>query len=420
MSTSDAPARLWPHVWRFHFFAGVLVGPFLAVLCLTGILYALAPQIDDVVYHRQLYVDHVGATPLPLARQVEAAAATDPHATVRTIAPAPAPDRTTAVTLSDGATVYVDPSTAVVRGTLTTENGRPPLQAWLRHLHGDLHLGDAGRIYSELAASWLPFLATGGVILWLVRRRRRRTPAPGARARTRAWHAAVGLGLLAGIAFISVTGLTWSHFAGDRFQAVVDALHGRTPQLAASVGPSPAGSSRIGPDQALATARAQGMVAPLELTPPQGPAGTWRVAETGESWPIHKDAIAIDPHAGGVVARLDFAQFPLRAKLTSLGIDAHQGTLFGLANQAALIAFALGLLFVIGAGYRMWWLRRPRGALLGRPPGGIPWQRVPRPALVAAAAAVVATGAVLPVFALSLLVFVALDSLGSVTAGRTT
>jgi hypothetical protein len=61
-----------------------------------------------------------------------------------------------------------------VRGALTTTNGRPPLQQWLRDLHGNLRLGTPGRLYSEVVASWLPVLIIGGLILWIGRRRKRK------------------------------------------------------------------------------------------------------------------------------------------------------------------------------------------------------------------------------------------------------
>jgi uncharacterized iron-regulated membrane protein len=46
-------------------------------------------------------------------------------------------------------TVYLDPYTTQVRGALTTTDGRPPPQQWLRDLHGNLHLATPGRLYSR-------------------------------------------------------------------------------------------------------------------------------------------------------------------------------------------------------------------------------------------------------------------------------
>jgi uncharacterized iron-regulated membrane protein len=412
---------VWPLAWRVHFFAGILVAPLLAVLCVTGIAYAFAPELDALVYHRELASASPSSAPLSLDAQVEAAARAVPRGTVVSVDPASSPGATTAVNLdlpgrSDPAsdtyrTVYVDPGTATVQGVLTTVSGRPPLQQWLREFHGTLRLGTVGGVYSELAASWLPFLATGGLILWFARRRSRSRRGPRRRprrGRLAGWHALTGIALLAGIAFISVTGLTWSQYAGARFQALVDALHGRTPHLAANT--LPYAGSGVGLDRAVGIARRQGLVGPLQVTVPHG-SGAYLVGEISQSWPIRQDSVAIDPASGRVIGRLDFAGYPLPAKLTALGIDAHSGTLFGLANQIGLSVFALGLLAVIGLGYRMWWLRRPRGALFARPPAPGSWRRLPSAALIGGGAVLLALCWALPLLGVSLIAFLVADGL---------
>ena len=83
------------------------------------------------------------------------------------------------------------------------------------------------------------------------------------------------------------------------------------------------------------------------------------VTEVDRSWPTQVDAVAIAPQSFAVVDQVRFDTFPLIAKLTCWGIDAHMGILFGLPNQLLLAAFGLGLCLMIVLGYRMWWSRRP-------------------------------------------------------------
>ncbi|MFI6270039.1 PepSY-associated TM helix domain-containing protein [Micromonospora zamorensis] len=110
-----------------------------------------------------------------------------------------------------------------------------------------------------------------------------------------------------------------------------------------------------------------------------------------------------------VTARSDFADWPLLAKLSGLGTQAHMGLIFGLVNQILLAALALGLLCVIVWGYRMWWQRRPtrtdRRALAGTPParGGV--RGLPLWALLVGVPVTVAIGWALPLFGLTLLAF---------------
>ena len=88
------------------------------------------------------------------------------------------------------------------------------------------------------------------------------------------------------------------------------------------------------------------------------------------------------------------------------------GLLFGLTNQSALAALAIGLITMILLGYRMWWLRRPtRGsdAWFGRPPARGAWRRLPGRFLAPAVLLVAALGYLLPLFGVPLLVFLAVD-----------
>ena len=76
------------------------------------------------------------------------------------------------------------------------------------------------------------------------------------------------------------------------------------------------------------------------------------------SWPTQVDAVSVDPTSLRIVDHVRFADFPLLAKLTRWGVDAHMGILFGLWNQVILAVFGTGLCVMIAWGYRLWWLRR--------------------------------------------------------------
>lgn len=54
---SDSPPALsgaYRAVWRWHFYAGLLVLPFLMLMALTGGLYLFKAEIDDAVYRLSL------------------------------------------------------------------------------------------------------------------------------------------------------------------------------------------------------------------------------------------------------------------------------------------------------------------------------------------------------------------------------
>ncbi len=432
---------------RLHFYIGLFVGPFIFVAALTGTLYVLTPQIEERLYTHQLHVD-VPGTAQPLAAQIAAAQsvlAEQPSAQWLAIRPAPTPRDTSRVLfrLPDSApseylAVFVNPSTLAIQGQLMVygTSGILPLRTWLDRLHQGLFLGSVGRLYSELAASWLWVAALGGVYLWWRTRRpsrvvtRRKLPPT---TRLRAVHSTLGLTLLIGMLFFSATGLTWSQWAGNNIGVGRNALGWQTPSLNTALIPhsvttaqdahaehySEAMAHHHAPsvvvdnvDNVLAIARQAGISAnKLEIRPAKNANNAWTVTEIERRWPTQADMVAINPDSGVVVDYVRFADYPVAAKLTRWGIDAHMGVLFGLPNQLILAAFGLGLCALIAWGYRLWWLRRQR-------PGGQPHPaNTPFAAFTALPIAVrilvgciaLLLGGCLPVMGASLLVFLLID-----------
>ncbi len=442
---------LRPLLLRLHFYAGILAAPFVLVAAVTGLLYTLAPQLDAVAYRGQLQVGRVGEQPVALDRQIAAARAAAPAdaAFGSVLLPVDA-DHTTRVVFTDPTltddrerTVFVDPYTGAVQGSLVTWFDYTPLMTWLDDLHRNLHLGDLGRHYSELAASWLGVLAVSGLVLWLATRRRRkrallvpRTSGNG-RGRLLSWHAAVGTWALVGLLFLSVTGLTWSRFAGDHFTAALTALRATAPELDTALRPpdpddpdpddpgtdvsqsagqsapavavsGPVSGSGEQAERVVGIARAAGLDGPLKVTAPTGPATAWSVEQVDDLWPVRKGRAAVDPEAGVVTARADWTDRPLLSQLSSLGVLAHMGILFGWVSQLAL---AVGVICLVVWRYRMWWLRRPT-RLAGRGPLSPP-AAVRRPsvgAVAALGAVAIAAGLAMPLLGVSLLVFLVVDA----------
>jgi len=452
-------SRLWaalhPILLRLHFYAGILVGPFLLVAATTGLLYTLAPTIERVMYGDLLVVEDVGATAAPLSEQVGSARQAHPEGTVSVVEVAGDPETTTRVTLAvdglpEGAarTVFVDPYTAEVAGSELTYGPWLPAREWIETLHSSLHLGAVGTYYSELAASWLWVVVLGGLAMWIARAVRKKRTArallvpekvrPG-RRRTLSWHGVVGILAATGLIVLSITGLTWSEHAGARIGDLRAAVTPAAPALDTSLAGEPAAGGghdhdAVGaglPDDHLAhgaswdgmtaAAQAEGLVAPYDVTPPTGTDQAWTVTEATVSWPMDNDSIAVDGHSGAVVDRVDFEDKPLLSKLTTWGIYFHLGSLFGPVNLVFLGATAIGLIVLVVLGYRMWWQRRPTRQA-GRGPGPLvrrgalrrsPWW------LTAVLFAVAGLAAwYVPLFGVTLLGFLVVDVLLGLRARR--
>lgn len=464
-AADSSPPPSWvPLLKRLHFYAGILIAPFLLVATITGGLYAVAPTVEKFVYTDLLTTDSSGS-PAPLADQVRAAQQRFPDLTVSAVRPPASAGETTRVLFTDNTlgtserrAVFVDPvSTEVVGDSVSYGSAAAlPLRTWLSGLHRNLHLGEPGRLYSELAASWLWVVALGGLALWVARyritRRNNRDRArlltvdrsAGGRSRNLNWHGALGIWIAVGLVMLSATGLTWSRYAGENVAQLRTSLNWTTPSLNTDLTKAPTAPSGGGHghghstpttgtdsavtaqnverlDAVLAAARGAGVVDAVEVSIPPSEHTAFTVTEVRRAWQVSPNSAAVDGATGAVTEVSWFADWPLAAKLTTWGIALHMGLLFGLTSQLALAALAVALVVVIVRGYVMWWQRRPRnrsrrgerrggGYRVGRPPVRGAWRRVPVGAGVVGVVAVGVAGWFLPLLGIPLLVFLVFDS----------
>ncbi|WP_081949038.1 PepSY-associated TM helix domain-containing protein [Litchfieldella xinjiangensis] len=430
--------RLLAFVSRLHFYIGLFVGPFLLVAALSGIVYVFAPQVESWLYHDALTSESQGV-PQPLARQVEVAQdALGEAALPAAVRPAPHSGDTTRVMFaapelgpSEHRALFVDPVTLEIKGDMTVygTSGALPLRATIGQFHRSMLLGDVGRLYSELAASWLWIAALGGVALWLQRRRALRQVR--GRQAMRRRHSTLGVIALVGLVFFSATGLTWSKWAGNNIAELRHAWGWATPGVSTHLAGEPSHGAGAHAehgaahapmantaltlfdfDRALQAARAAGIDATLlQIDPPAAADRAWRVSEIDRRWPTQVDQVALHPQSMAALDATDFTTFPLAAKLTRWGVDLHMGVLFGVPNQLVLAAFAAGLAVLVCWGYVMGW-RRVRATSAGGPQTLtetvvlLPWS-----VRLAVLGVAIALGLALPVMGASLLLFAAIDML---------
>ena len=386
--TTCTPRAAWGNLLRrLHFYVGLFVGPFIFFAALTGTLYVATPQLENALYRHALHTNSVGELQ-PLAEQIAVAEKTvGSDLRLHAVRPGLAEGETTRVMFADPSlgpsehlAIFVDPISLAVLGDMTVygTSGILPLRQTIDYLHTSLMLGDVGRLYSELAASWMWVAALGGIALWFYTRPKRRIN--NSFQNRRRVHVALGWTLLGGMLLFSATGLTWSQWAGGNVDKLRAEMNWLTPQVNTMLSGTPMvmdehaehrghHGGMIVPEMAmdltqfdgvLSAARKAGIDAnKLEIRPASTSDRAWTVTEIDRSWPTQVDAVAVAPNTMQVIDRTRFEDFPLMAKLTRWGVDFHMGILFGLVNQLLLVAFGLALCVLVIWGYRMWWMRRP-------------------------------------------------------------
>ncbi|TDA43163.1 PepSY-associated TM helix domain-containing protein [Burkholderia pyrrocinia] len=414
-------------LWRWHFYAGLFVMPFLVILAITGTLYCFQPQIEPLLYPHRLLVEP-RATPRldPDALLARARTAMPAGATPVSVQVSTAPDRSAEYVfrLRDGSreSVYVNPYDGSVLGTLSVERRFMQVD---RMLHRKLLLGKTGELLMELAACWTFVMIGTGIALWWPRGAARvgRALRPDLSLRGRPlWksiHATAGIWLAAGTVAFILTGLPWSGSWGKNFKALAatvnlgapegawggaavrstrpgaaaeparaqadapsghhhesgESMPGRVmddlalPQTPWAVGNVPIPHSPSAPTPApLPLARAIAIVAGLGVTSGYTlalPSGADGVF-TASYFPADPKAertIYIDQYSGAVLKDIRYDDYGAVSKAVSYGTSLHMGRYFGLANQIICAVLSLGLAAMAVTGAVMWWKRRPVGKL---------------------------------------------------------
>lgn len=380
--------RWYNAVWRWHFYAGLLCMPFVLWLAATGTIYLWKPQIEALLDRPYDQIAASGPR-ASAAAQVAAALAAVPGATPQYYQLPETPRQAVRVVVAKGGEdfrVYVDPYSLRVLAAVR-EADRP--MRVIADLHGKLRAGNIGSYLVEIAACWTVTMLLTGLYLGWPRRARGLAGVlyprlrSGKRLLWRDLHAVAGIWVAVLALFLITTGLPWAKFWGSYFQNIrqvtgtldgpQDWPTGRT-ATAAMLGDHAAHEGmatahRIAPgaefDRVVQAAYPLGVAAPVLIAPPTAPGAPWTVRSDSPNRPL-RTQITIDGATGALQSRRDFGERHWLDRVVGYGIAAHEGALFGIANQilGTLTALLLALLTVSGT--VMWWRRRPHG-LLGAP-----------------------------------------------------
>lgn len=419
--TDSNRVPLYRTIWRWHFYAGLFVIPFILILSATGAAYLFKPQLDR--WQERAWRDLPTAGAVSADAQVSAALAAFSGASFHYYRIPGAP--------GDAAVVHVGLRAGGMRDVAVSPQGRvigsvdpdQRISAWLSRIHGTLLIGRTGRIIVELAASWAIVMILTGLYLWWPRGRGAAGVvwprlSLGGRAALRDLHAVTGF-WVSGLALVLLlTALPWTDVWASGFRAVraemgwvsgvQDWKGGADPHAAhdlhAMAAATPAGPPpRARLEYIVLRSRAEQMPAPAIIQPPGAPnafgppnGNVWTLTTLTQNRPLVRK-VSYDPETSIEVARSGFADKHAIDRAVGYGIAWHEGQLFGLANQLIGVATALALFTLAISGFLMWCRRRP-GDTLGAPPAARD------PAKLRGVAALVLTlAALLPMLAASLI-----------------
>lgn len=385
--TAAHATRLYRRFWRWHFYAAFLVIPFVLLQSITGTLYLWHDEWADWA-HPELRFVEPQAQHASLDAQLAAALEAQPHGRPTTLIVPEDPRRTTQLMFGghhgEGDAlpfpVFVDPYSARVLGALPGWQWMP---GWSRKIHGGWPLGDAGSWLLELGACWAVVMLLTGLYLWWPRQRSiwaalwPRTGS-GWRVLMRDLHASVAV-LFSGLILVFLlSALPWTSFWGNQVLKPVQNLLGQSSPFGATLRakstPPPAGGQAMSLDEAVRLARAQGVAGDLEIKLDAKPGAALNLRNRMPR-ASQEVALAFDRGSHALVAATRWADYPAIPRAVATGVDLHEGSFFGRANQWFNTLVSLALVWMSLTGLASWWLRRPRGGLAAPRRIEIRWPR---------------------------------------------
>ena len=459
MTDSNQNVRIYQRVWRWHFFAGLLVVPFAIILSLSGAIYLFKPQITHYfesgiaerskasAAERELSLLHSEI----LARFLDQAGK----------------NKWMSYTLpkEDDLTVEIEAQMAgkptffwVDKYSGDILNQAPKstmLLTFIKKLHGELLGGNIGSLIVELMSSWMIVLIVTGIYLAVkpngkvsVASQLRELFIPNlfnvsAREFWKKLHRSLGLWVSVVVLILLLSGLPWTQVWGAGFKELQKVMGWDGPgqewfvtlqskpksveedSLPIHVGdgselwelkgdseynvtltskPKPDLVEGITIDDVVEKIRVFDLPPPIQIRPPKDDHGVWTVRSMTQNRP-ERFTVHYDRWTGEEIMRIQFSDYHPVKRLASYGIAFHEGALFGWLNQLIGLLAAVGVMVLSISGCIMWWRRKPVGRL------GAPSPKVSRRLSPLMVTSIVFLALFLPLMGASLLLILLLDKL---------
>ncbi|WP_170533725.1 PepSY-associated TM helix domain-containing protein [Ruegeria atlantica] len=411
LTLGDTPAqntaaqKFYFAAWRWHFYAGIFVIPFLIILAVTGLMMMLITQYDG--RDGEKISVEVQGTALPISQQAEVALTELPGTVVEWIGPKAA----------DLATVFRIKTEAGQRLVAVDPYAGEVLQIWDRragwydladNIHSTLLIGTTGDRIIEIAAGLSLLMVFTGLYMWWPRGNAMAAFVPNLRTRGRAlWkslHAVISFWMSGLLVVFLISGLSWAGVWGgmivqpwssfpaekwdnvplsDDIHASMNHGHQNDVPWALEQTPMPASGSEAGIDGVpqgapvdidalVALGVALDMSGRFRVAYPNGEEGVWTLNRDSMSSdstdPANDRTVHVDQYTGKILADVRYQDYSLMGKSMAVGIPFHMG-LMGTWNFILNVVFCLSVIFACVSGVVMWLKRRPQSAgRLAAPP----------------------------------------------------
>ena len=385
---------LYRAVWRWHFYSGLFVTPFILILAITGLAMMYIGYFDGrdgekisipVPEHMEMMI---------LEKQSNIVLSKYQGATLIEWIRAPQVDRVNVFRIKDSNGIQnmiaINPYTGDI------VDGWQRRQGWYDladNIHSDLLIGTTGDRLLEIAAGFGIVLLISGIYLWYPREKRLSSN----QSIFKKIHSSIGiylgvflfLFLLSGMSWTGVWGAklvqAWSTFPAEKWSNIPlsDKTHASLNHTASEGMPwaleqtkLPASGSDAGINGTLAGEKVDidsiqrlasrlGFESRYRVSFPKGEQGVWTINQdtmnSDAPNPFSDKTVHIDRYTGKVLAKVTFDDYSIAGKTMAVSIPLHMG-LVSIWNLIINTIICLGFMALSITGIIMWWKRRPKGS----------------------------------------------------------
>lgn len=364
---TNTGGRLYRVIWRWHFYAGIIIAPVLLIVSATGALYVFKDELEALIYPGVTYVQPATER-APFERQVALAReAAGPPAQIAFMQVFLNPKRATTFAIR-GKTfqyVYIDQYRGRHLGSIASGGFFDIVLS----LHRTLFLGTTGRIVVELTTCWTVVLVITGVYLWWPSKSDQIWGVwlPRLRAKPyiilRDLHSLSGFYIAAIAITIALTGLIYSYVWGTGFQYAARKTDAYDMFSKPMQSRSPPDAKDVSIDRIVEVAKQKLPGNNLTVWFPRAPNAVYLVTANNDQGPKVNEILFIDRASGEILEDRGVSQTKLMYCLESWDYSLHVGTIWGLPTKILWFITCLILMTAPLTGLWMWWERRPAGQL---------------------------------------------------------
>lgn len=361
--------RLYRVIWRWHFYAGLIVLPVIVTAALTGGLYVFREELENKFNAPMLLVEPK-AERVSYATQLAnaiATAANDAH--INGMSVSGDPTLATVFTFHGKDDryqyVYVNQHTGEVQGNRFYGDSFFDI---VLKIHRNLFVGTIGRVIVELATSWGIILVVTGLYLWWPRGRDKVLGVwlPRLRGKSylvwRDWHVVPGFYIALFAALIMATGLFFTTLFARGYQLMAyvtksyPASYVTPPKSAKQEG-----GQQLPLDEALAIAARAQPEKEMYVGFPHDAEDSFSVFAGSYESPSTLSQLYLDQYSGKVLDVIRWQQLSAVAKVQLSAYPIHIGSIYGLPTKILAVLACLLIVVMSVTGAAMWWIRRPKG-----------------------------------------------------------